>query len=216
VRRVGTVTFTGFAEEALAFYAGLEADNSKAYWADHKAVYERAVRGPLAALLDELADEFGTAKLFRPHRDVRFSADKSPYKTQQGAVVAGPGGVGAWYVRIDATGLMAGGGFLGLEKEQLARFRAAVDADRTGAPLAAAVERLRAAGFVAGGEALVRVPRGFDAEHARGDLLRHKGMTLTRDHEDPDWLFTSECAEHVRADWRALTPVLEWLGAHVA
>jgi uncharacterized protein (DUF2461 family) len=79
----------GFPEEALVFYEGLEADNTKAYWTDHKAVYERAVREPLDALLAELAPEFGTAKVFRPYRDVRFSKDKTPYKTAAAAVVEG-------------------------------------------------------------------------------------------------------------------------------
>lgn len=81
------MSFDGWPEEALEFYEGLAADNSKAYWTAHKAVYEDAVLRPMTGLLEELAAEFGEAKIFRPYRDVRFSADKSPYKTHIGATI---------------------------------------------------------------------------------------------------------------------------------
>ena len=68
-------TFSGFPPGALSFYAELEDVNSRDWWLAHKDVYERDVREPMLALLDGLEDEFGPAKLFRPNRDVRFSAD---------------------------------------------------------------------------------------------------------------------------------------------
>ena len=92
------MTFDGWPEEALEFYEGLTADNSKAYWTAHKAVYEDAVLRPMTELVEELAAEFGEAKIFRPYRDVRFSADKSPYKTHIGAVI------GTGYVQLSADG----------------------------------------------------------------------------------------------------------------
>jgi uncharacterized protein (TIGR02453 family) len=209
------VAFEGFSDETLGFYEGLEADNSKAYWDDHREVFERAVRTPMTALVDALEPEFGPAKLFRPYRDVRFSKDKTPYKTAQGAVVAHPGGAGSWYVRVDATGLLLGGGMFGLTKDQLARFRAAIGADRTGQRFATAVAALTGAGWSTMGDTLIRVPRGFDAEHPRADLLRHKSFALTIDHGDPDWFVTAECLDRVAAGWREVLPVLDWLGEHV-
>ena len=74
------MAFRGWPIEAVEFYEGLEADNSKVYWQEHKAVYERQVKAPMEELLAELADEFGEGKLFRPYRDVRFSADKTPFR----------------------------------------------------------------------------------------------------------------------------------------
>ena len=74
-----------------------------------------------------LGGEFGEARIFRPYRDVRFSADKTPYKTEQGAIASAPGGAG-YYVQISADGLRAGGGFRTTNPTQTARFRAAVDA----------------------------------------------------------------------------------------
>ena len=70
-----SVTFRGWPSEALEFYEGLTADNSKTYWTAHKAVYESQVLAPMEALLVELEAEFGAGKIFRPYRDVRFSAD---------------------------------------------------------------------------------------------------------------------------------------------
>ena len=72
------MAFRGWPIEAVEFYEGLEADNSKVYWQEHKAVYERQVKAPMEELLAELADEFGEGKLFRPYRDVRFSAERRP------------------------------------------------------------------------------------------------------------------------------------------
>lgn len=122
--KIGTMTFTGFPDAAFEFYEGLEADNSKAYWQDHKAIYETAVKGPLTTLLAELEPEFGQAKVFRPHRDVRFSADKSPYKTQQGAFLGTDVGVAGHYLAVDANGLLAGGGFRAHGTDQTKRMRA--------------------------------------------------------------------------------------------
>src|SRR3712207_5449200 len=116
--------FEGFPDEGLVFYEGLEADNSKTYWTRNRAAYDGCVRAPMQALLDELAGEFGAPKLFRPYRDVRFSNDKTPYKTHQGAVVNPEGrGAGAWYVQVSADGLMVAGGGWRPESDPVARYR---------------------------------------------------------------------------------------------
>ena len=124
------MTFTGFPDEGLVFYEGLEADNSKAYWTQHRDTYEAHVRAPFQALLEELSPEFGTPKLVRPYRDVRFSTDKTPYKTHQGAVLDLDGrGLGSLYVQISADGLRVAGGCWRLQPDQVERFRRAVDDD---------------------------------------------------------------------------------------
>jgi uncharacterized protein (DUF2461 family) len=101
------MSFSGWPEEALDFYDGLAADNSKTYWTMHKPVYDAAVLRPMTELVEELAPEFGEAKIFRPYRDVRFSKDKTPYKTHIGAMV------GRGYVQFSAQGLAAGDGMYG-------------------------------------------------------------------------------------------------------
>jgi uncharacterized protein (TIGR02453 family) len=210
------VRFEGFPDEGLVFYEGLEADNSKTYWTRHKADYETHVRGPLLALLEELGPEFGTAKVFRPYRDVRFSNDKTPYKTHQGAVVASDGGgAGAWYVQISAEGLHVSGGAWRLESDQIDRFRRAVADDVQGPRLEAEVDRLTADGFGIHGERLTRVPSGYPADAPRADLLRHKSLHATRRWDPAEWLHDRRALDEVRSTWRELQGLNAWLADNV-
>ena len=211
------MSFDGFPDEGLVFYEGLEADNSKTYWTQHKADYEAHVRAPFQALLDELAPEFGTPKVFRPYRDVRFSADKTPYKTHQGAVVRPEEGVlGAWYVQISAEGLMVGGGVWRLESDQVARYRRAVVDDLQGPRLVAEVERLKKAGYGIGGDRLTRTPKGFDVDdEVRADLLLHKAITSHQHWEPADWLHERSALDRVRTAWRDFVPLNQWLADNV-
>ncbi len=210
-----SLEFRGFPDRGLELYAGLEADNSKSYWSDHKAVWESDVRDPMRALTDALADEFGEAKLFRPNRDIRFSKDKTPYKTHQGAFV-GQGTVGiGWYVQVDKDGLMAGGGWRAHESGQVTRFREAVDSDATGPELERLVTALRAGGFEVHGDETRTRPRGYPADHPRLDLLRCRSLMVFRQYGAPDWLATPHALEEVRDAWRAVRPLAEWVTRHV-
>lgn len=207
-------TFNGFSDRVFEFYDGLVADNTKSYWAEHKTVYETEVRGPMQALVAELAPEFGDAKLFRPYRDVRFSKDKSPYKTHQGAFVAVEPGIG-YYLQIDTEGLLAGGGFHHHAPAQVERYRRAVDDESSGTGLARVLTGLRDADFDIEGERLKTKPRGYDADHPRIDLLRFKSLTALKRFGAPDWLLTREAVDHVRDTWRRLVPLNEWVVRNV-
>ena len=210
------MSFEGFPDEGLVFYEGLEADNSKTYWTAHKADYDTHVKGPLLAMLEELAPEFGTAKVFRPYRDVRFSNDKTPYKTHQGAVVHADGaGTGAWYVQISADGLYVAGGSWRLESDQVARYRRAVADDVQGPRVQAEVDRLAAAGWEVRGEKLTRVPAGFSADADRLELLKHKSLAAGRTWEPAEWLHTRRALDEVRSAWRDLTALNTWLADNV-
>ena len=210
------MTFDGFPDEGLVFYEGLEADNSKTYWTRHKADYEAHVRGPLLALLEELGPEFGAAKVFRPYRDVRFSHDKTPYKTHQGAVVSPAGhGSGGWYLQISAAGLSVSGGAWRLESDQVERFRRAVADGVQGPRLQAEVDRLQGLGFGIDGEQLTRLPSGYPADSPRADLLRHKSLHATRRWEPADWLHDRRALDEVRGAWRELQPLNAWLADNV-
>ncbi|GGL20535.1 TIGR02453 family protein [Sphaerisporangium melleum] len=207
--------FRGFPDEALIFYEGLEGENSKAYWAERKEVYEAAVRAPMQALMDELAGEFGPGHLFRPHRDVRFARDKSPYKTHQGAYVrAGGEGLG-YYVQVDADGLYAAAGWYAAAPDQLERFRGAVGDDKAGARLAEIVEGLRAAGLAIEGDRLKTRPRGVAEDHPRLDLLRHRTLHAGRRWTPEGWLHTPEALDRVRRTWRSLGSLVGWLTENV-
>src|SRR5579864_2622976 len=123
------MSFTGWRPTAIDFFEGLEAENTKSYWQAHKEMYEHEVRAPMEALLAELADEFGEARMFRPYRDVRFSRDKSPYKTNIAATI------GDGYITLSAEGLGAGSGMWQMARDQLAAYRSAVADDKTGEEL---------------------------------------------------------------------------------
>jgi uncharacterized protein (TIGR02453 family) len=210
------MSFDGFPDEGLVFYEGLEADNSKTYWTQHKTDYEAHVKAPLLALLEELAPEFGTAKVFRPYRDVRFSNDKTPYKTHQGAVVHADGsGTGAWYLQISADGLHVSGGSWRLESDQIARYRRAVADKVQGPRLQAEVDRLAATGFEIRGEKLTRVPAGYPADSERLELLKHKSLHASRDWETADWLHQRRAFDEVRSAWRELRTLNAWLSDNV-
>ncbi|MGN2635939.1 DUF2461 domain-containing protein [Nocardia takedensis] len=207
--------FTGFPLAGLDFYEDLEADNSKTFWTAHKGVYEAAVKGPMTALTAELAGDFGEAKIFRPYRDVRFSQDKTPYKTAQGAVVRTAPGAG-WYVQISAAGLFAGGGFYSGTPAQVAQLRATIADEVRGAELESILAKLGKAGFELGGETLKTRPKGYEADHPRIALLRHKSLTCHKEFGAPEWLTTPRAAKEIRATWERMRPFVEWLTAVVA
>jgi uncharacterized protein (TIGR02453 family) len=203
--------FTGWPDEALDFYEGLEADNSKAYWDPRKAVYEHAVKAPMEALVAELEGEFGPFKIMRPYRDVRFSADKTPYKTFIGAGSNGPAGV---YVAFSARGLYAGAGIWHLSRDQLVRYREAV-AGAPGGELEGIEADLSAGGFELGGETLKRAPKGWAADHPRIGLLRHTSVLVGRSYPPEAWMATPVAKERIIEVWRVARPLTVWLDTHV-
>ena len=205
------MAFKGWKPQAIEFYEGLEADNSKTYWQAHKGEYDELVLRPMEALLDELAPEFGEGSIFRPYRDVRFSPDKSPYKTNIGA---GVGGVG--YVQFSADGLAAGSGYWMMAPDQLDRYRAAVAADRTGAALDKITASARKAGLqVTAHESLKSAPRGYPKDHPRIELLRLKGLITWREWPPAAWLGTAKAKDRVVDFLRASAPLRTWLDDHV-
>ena len=208
------MTFRGWPIEAVEFYEGLEADNSKVYWQRHKAVYEEQVRAPMEQLLGELADEFGSATLFRPFRDVRFSKDKSPYKTNCAARLGT--GTGISYVSFSADGLSVGGGLYMPDPATLRRYRDAVEKEKSGAALAAIVADLRGGGFeIIAHEVLKTAPKGIDKDHPRIDLLRHKGIAVMKDWPVGAWLGTAKAKDRIVTTLRAAVPLNEWLTRYV-
>jgi uncharacterized protein (TIGR02453 family) len=204
------VAFTGWPVEAVEFFEGLELDNSKAYWLQHKEAYERFVKAPMEQLLAELADEFGDGRIFRPYRDVRFSADKTPYKTNCAARV------GDGYLALSAEELTVGSGLYMPEPAELQRYRAAVDAAASGTKLAEIVASLHATGYlIMAHDVLKSAPRGFAREHPRIELLRHKGIAMTKTWPVGAWLGTSKAKDRVVKAFRAAVPLNDWLDRHV-
>jgi len=209
------VTFEGFPVAALDFYDDLEVDNTKSFWEAHKEVYKTAVLAPMTALLQSLEEEFGTGKIFRPYRDVRFSKDKTPYKTHQGAFVRVSDATG-YYVEVSPRGVRTGGGCYHFDSARMAAFRDAVAHDTYGAELAKRLAAAEKKGYAVSGDRLKTAPRGFDAEHPRIELLRFKQLTVGRSLGFEPVIHTPGLLAEVRKDWRASRPIVEWIAEHTA
>ena len=204
------MSFDGWPEEALDFYEGLEADNTKTYWVAHKQTYDTCVLAPMTELLDELGPEHGEGKIFRPYRDLRFSKDKSPYKTAIAAVI------GDGYIHLSARGLGVGSGMHVMAPDQLERYRRSVAADHTGSALEELITVIRKQDIdVQGHEVLKSAPRGYAADHPRADLLRCKGLVAWREWPVEPWLGTAVAKDRITEFLSATAPLTEWLAQHV-
>jgi uncharacterized protein (TIGR02453 family) len=202
--------FTGWKGDFRGFFLGLKLNNSKAYFESHRKQYENDVKAPMVALLADLEPEFGAARLSRPNRDIRFSADKSPYKTNIYASTSRGG-----YVALDAEGLVVGGGRYMMEPAQLATFREAVAAKASGEKIAATVAALRAKGYGVEGQDLKRVPSPHPQEHPRGELLKHKRLYYWRRWKIEPWIATPKVRERVRQAWHDGADLEAWLARHL-
>ncbi len=184
--------FEGFADPSRKFWKQLAKRQDKAFYEAHKAEHKEGWEAPMRALLSEMRGaldgaypdcDIGEPKIFRIHRDVRFSKDKSPYKTNVSGclfVAIGPSKAtetpAPLYLQV-GTETMAGAGLYMMDAPQLAAYRAAVLDPKRGPELAKIVAKLLKDGFVLeSAEVLKKVPRGIDPDHPRADLLRRKGL----------------------------------------
>jgi uncharacterized protein (TIGR02453 family) len=162
-------------------------------------------------LLADLSTEFGEPKVFRPYRDVRFSADKSPYKTNIAATLAAGG-----YLSLSAEGLGVGTGMYVMAPDQLDRYRRAVADDATGIELEEIVTALTRGGIeVTGHEQLKTAPRGYPKDHPRIDLLRAKGLIAWKQWPVAAWLGTAKAKDRVVEFLHVSQPLNQWLDKRV-
>ncbi len=201
-------TFKGWPEDFQRFFIGLELDNSKKYFEANRRTYEDSVKGPMAALLESLEPDFGPGKVFRANRDIRFSKDKSPYKTNIAADV-GMGAKGG-YLSLDARGFTVATGRYMMSPEEIAKFRKKVAADGSGAQLAAIVSRLEKSGYDIGGEELKRVPPPWPQDHPRAELLRRKSLYVWKNYGLKPWLGSSSARKYVVKTWTDAQPLNDW------
>lgn len=178
--------FERMVDEALAFFKELSTRNEKAFYEEHKVRYVEEIKKPaefLASLIaEDLSREMGRtfgSKLFRIHRDVRFSKDKTPYNTHLHVLWSQPDGGPSWFYGLAADYHMVGMGVMGLQGDRLTRYRAFVDHEGD-----ALKEALDASGVEIsdwGPDPLKRVPKPYDQDHPHGDLLRRKAFTVRSD-----------------------------------
>ena len=209
--------FEGFGPEVREWFQGLEADNSREYFVASRDFFDESIRGQMEALLTELSEEFGgEVKMFRQNRDIRFSADKSPYKTNTYGVVHGSGiAAHGLYASISARGLVAGSGYHTMARDQLDRYREKVSDDRHGPELMKLVGDAEQAGLELWGESLATAPRGYPMDHERIQLLRRKSLSLGATLKFGGGISRTDALQFATKTWRAAAPVTGWLDEHV-
>jgi uncharacterized protein (TIGR02453 family) len=206
-----TEQFSGFPAEAIKFFRDLERHNNRDWFLAHKDVYEHACRAPMQQLAATLEREFGKSKISRINRDIRFSSNKSPYKTHISA------GIGRHYVSLSTEGLYVGAGMYMPDSAGLERFRNAIAADTSGRQLARIVTTLRRKGgyHVDTHETLKSAPKGYRADHPRIDLLRMKDLFAGKAFKPVAWLSTPKALERIRRVMTDVKPLTDWLHRYV-
>jgi uncharacterized protein (TIGR02453 family) len=221
-----TTTFVGMPDEGLAFLEDLEERNTKEFFDANKGLFKEQVQAPFAALVEAAAGrlrrsvpELGQPKVFRIYRDLRFSKDKTPYKTSLSASVpsrpAGDGdgaGVGTgFYVNVGPAGLYTASGLYHPARPELERVRAAIADEATGPELEAILARAAGEGLEPYLDPLQRMPKAWPPDHPRAGLLKARSLVLNRQHERAPWLQTAELLDRLVADWKAMIPFNRWL-----
>ncbi len=203
--------FEAMVEAGQAFFADLARNNRKDWFEPRKDHHRDAIRKPgeffaelLAEDLSRLTGRPHTGKVFRIHRDVRFSKDKSPYKPYQHTLWSQAGADGltpAWFFSLEPDGLHAGMGVVGLQGETLKRYRAFVD--RRGEALEAALGAAEGWALADFGAPLKRVPKPYDPEHPQGELLKRKSFVVMADLPG-DWRETGLLKAYLATVQRAM------------
>lgn len=212
--------FHGFPPELFDFFTDLEVANTKSFWRENKKRWEHDVRKPMRSLLADLSNEFGPLRMFRPNRDVRFSADKSPYKLWTGATSESRavGGIG-YYLEVSATRIVTGYGAMLMTADQVRRFRAAIDDGASGGEFEEVTASLAAQSLpVSSGAAdpLMTAPRGYSGKHPRIRYLRWKGAAVVQEWPKAAWMHTSSAHGAIHDIWRGAEPLKAWLETHVS
>lgn len=206
----------GIPHTAVDFFAELEDNNNRDWWTANKADYQTTVRTPFEQLLEQV-DETLEWRIYRPHRDTRFAKDKTPYKTFIGAVTQRPSGNGH-FIQISRRGLLIGSGYPMMAKDQLERFRAALDQNGLGNQFLGAVRTTREQQIeVTPGRypPLTTAPRGYTKDHPRIEWLRAKGVEIPQHLGSPTWLSTPKASAEIRERLMVGHAVVDWLNQHV-
>lgn len=211
--------FRGFPPELFTFFAGLERDNSKTYWEANKTIWETKVNQPIGQLMADLEVEFPRLRMFRPNRDIRFSKDKSPYKLWAGitSTSRAAGGIG-YFMQVQASGLEIACGTMLMERDQLERFRTALDHDTHGPQFEKLSKQLAAkslpvtSGYV---PTLKRIPPGYPTDHPRAEFLHWKGAVVIKEYEKAEWMYTPGAFDKIYEVWHGAEALMDWIDTHV-
>ena len=222
--------FQGFPKACLKFYKDLEKNNNKAWFDANRDVFDNSVMAParefVAAMgirLQEItpgiiADPHVNRSIFRINRDVRFAADKSPYKTFLGIWFwegTGPKmECSGYYFQLGAEGLFLGVGMYVFPKTMLGAYRESVVDPKHGSTLAKAISQVTAKGkYELGGKQYKKVPRGYDPAHKNAELLLHGGLFTMFESGAASEVHSAKLVDYCFSKFRDMEPVHRWLAA---
>ena len=198
--------------EAIEFLRELEENNEREWFRANRARYDAHLVTPARELAEELSD-FGEPRFFRPYNDTRFHM-RPPIKEQLGVAI-GYGAAGGFYVELSLDGLLVAAGLHAPARDQLERYRAAIDDPRRAAAFEKALRVAASAGLTIAEPELKRAPRGYPVDHPRIERLRLKELTVHRRYELEPWLHEPACRARVREHLDGARPLVAWLGRHV-
>ncbi len=222
--------FTGFPQEGLQFLADLARNNNRDWFQAHKQVYLDTIVAPAQAFIIAIGEGLqsistgirydtrtnGSGSLMRIYRDVRFSKDKTPYKTNVGIVwwegsgkkTEEPG----FYFGLDAHEAGAHTGLYNFTKPMLATYRDAVIDDALGEELAGILRDITQNDrYTLSDPHYKRVPRGYNADNPRADLLLYKGLFASASPLTPDVVSSPELVAVCLQQFRHMAPLQQWL-----
>lgn len=224
--------FTGFRPAALTFLRSLARNNKREWFEANRSRYESEVKRPLQVLVEEIDARLGEIapemvgnpkkSIFRIYRDVRFSKDKSPYKTNAAAwfyhrdaghavgTAAVHGGAGFYFQIAPKENIVAGGIWMP-PGEALKTLRLAIanNHEELRSILKAPAFR-RAFGALSDEAVLKRAPVGFDPEHPAVDLLRYKSFTVSQDLTEAE-LLSPKLPDIVAKKYATMLPLVRWV-----
>jgi uncharacterized protein (TIGR02453 family) len=211
--------FTGFPDVVFDFLGGLEKDNSREYWERNKPTWTGVIQPSVDALLADLAPQFGPLRTFRPNRDIRFSTDKSPYKTWIGVTTTdlSVGGVGS-FLRVDSTGMRVACGAMAFASDQVKEFRRALDDPASAREFDEVRDGLLDRGYIVGPGSqptLQRPPAGFAPDHPHAECLRWKGAVVIAEFHRAGWMASHDALDQISQVWTAGAPLVAWIQRHV-
>ena len=204
--------FRGWPREALEFMRELEADNDRDWFKANRARYDEFVAAPAQALGADLA-HLGKPKVFRPFNDTRFHPGP-PIKEHIGIAI-GYEGSGGWYVQLSLDGLFLVAGLHNPQSDQIARMREAVADGRRAASLTRAVDKARAAGLALNDPDMKRMPRGYDPDHPRAEMLMRRSLVVSRTDKPAGWMQKPAAGKRIRETLEAGVPLVKWLRENV-
>jgi len=221
---VNTTEFAGFPADIAEFFADLTANNNKTWFDAHRQEYLDYVKQPAEAFADAMTERLveiaagppPRSWIFRINRDIRFSKDKTPYKTHVGIAFGDPAGKKdespGFYFHFEPPTVFVGAGMHTFPKPVLERYRETVGDEAEGARLTAVLDEVRAAGpYEVWGETYKRVPQGFPSDHTHAELLRYGGLFAGLTLTDPPGMYTADLLELCVKHYQATAPIQRWL-----